>query len=356
MKRSKKIKLEDRRNVLLIGRTGQGKSSLANIIINDEKNFEEGGEIKEVFKESGRSISQTKKAQTENVTLKIDVDGKKKNVRYKIIDTVGIDDTTLSKRKVLVEIAKGCKKVKRGINQILFVCGERLTPQEIEAYNILRRILFDNKIDKDITKYTTIIRTKFENFCSREECENDIQSLLKEKNEALIEMIQSCDKRIIHLNTPSINIKGEGVQNQINVNKEARKKARKILMNHLVTCKGIYKPESLDKIDKRIKDSLINETDKLQKQLEELLEQERLYKLERSISGSTLEKTKFSEELLKERRKYIEIKEKIDETLKKMNENEECIERGLFEAIGRGFDKLVEITARSAENALCSIS
>ncbi|CAG8710059.1 5128_t:CDS:1, partial [Dentiscutata heterogama] len=260
----------------------QGKSTLANVIANGEKNFEEGSKIEEFFKESGGFLSQTRKVQAKIVTLKMDVDGEKKDIKYQIIDTVGIDDTTLSKRKVLVEIAKGCKKVKKGINQILFVCGERLTPQEIEAYNILRRILFDNRIDKNITKYTTIIRTKFENFGSREECENDIQVLVKEKNETINEMIQSCNKRIIHVNTPSINIKGEGVQNQINVNKEARKRARKILIDHLATCKDIYRPKSLNEIDQRINDSLIEENESLQKQLDEL--QERLNKLERSTS------------------------------------------------------------------------
>ena len=43
------------RNVLLIGRTGNGKSTLANVLINKNDNFEE------VFKESGRGASKTRK-------------------------------------------------------------------------------------------------------------------------------------------------------------------------------------------------------------------------------------------------------------------------------------------------------
>lgn len=45
------------KNVLLIGRTGGGKSTLGNVLINKNNNFEE------VFKESAGSISETKQVQ-----------------------------------------------------------------------------------------------------------------------------------------------------------------------------------------------------------------------------------------------------------------------------------------------------
>ncbi|CAG8773882.1 12015_t:CDS:1, partial [Gigaspora rosea] len=144
----------------------------------------------------------------------------------------------------------------------------RLTPEEIVAYDILRNILFDKQIDKDITKYTTIVRTKFYNFENDEECESDIQSLIEESNKAIVEVIESCNRRVVHLDIPPINIKGEGKQNQININKKIRKEARKKLLNHLASCQDIYIPESLHKINKRIDDLLINENEKLKKQLE----------------------------------------------------------------------------------------
>ncbi|CAG8803721.1 11911_t:CDS:1, partial [Dentiscutata erythropus] len=360
---------EDIRNILLIGRTGQGKSSLANTLVNDEKNFKENGEFNKIFKESDKSLSQTKKIQEELFNVERNVNSKMVNVKYRIIDTVGIGDTSLSLRTVLVEIAKGCKKVKKGINQILFVCGERLTPEEIVAYDILRNILFDKKIDKDITKYTTIVRTKFYNFGNEEECESDIQLLLEDSNEAIVEVIESCDKRVVHLDIPPINIKGEGKQSQINVNKKVRKEARKKILNHLATCQDVYRPESLNKINKRIDDLLINENEKLKKQLE--TSHKKLEKLQEQLNNAVKREerllTEASEEAtgsfqeqinkalrrlsLKEKRESDELKRKMDELRKGMDEirrkienNERSIESGLFEAIGKGLDKLIELS------------
>ena len=51
--------MTETRNILIIGRTRNGKSSLANTLVN------KGGILKQVFKESNRSVSSTKKSQNE---------------------------------------------------------------------------------------------------------------------------------------------------------------------------------------------------------------------------------------------------------------------------------------------------
>jgi len=69
------------RNVLLIGRTGNGKSTLGNVLINKNNRFEE------VFKESSGGISKTRAKQSEVFEYE--------GTNYRIIDTIGIGDTKL---------------------------------------------------------------------------------------------------------------------------------------------------------------------------------------------------------------------------------------------------------------------
>ncbi|CAG8491304.1 9913_t:CDS:2, partial [Racocetra persica] len=172
------------------------------------------------------------------------------------------------------------------------------------------------------------------------------------------------------IETTWVNIKGEGRQRQINTNKEIRKEARKKLLNHLATCRDAYIPESLNKINRRIDDLLINEYEKLKKQLE--TSQKKLEKLqeqlnnamkreERLVSEASEEaKGSFQEQInkvlrrlsLKERRETDELRRKMDDLRKGMDEikrkiddNERSIETGLFEAIGRGLDKLIELSS-----------
>ncbi|CAG8465952.1 21168_t:CDS:1 [Cetraspora pellucida] len=365
--------MSEYRNVLLIGRTGQGKSSLANIIVNNEKNFEEGGNFVEVFERGKGTLSQTRKIQSKKISLKIDVGGEIKEINYQIIDTVGIDDTTLSKRDVLIEIAKACKKVRKGINQILFVCGEYLTTEEISAYNIIRRVLFDERLDKDITKYITIIRTRFDNFGDEDSCKSDIQSLIENENKAIVEMIQSCSERVVHIDNPPINMKGKGemIQEQINLNKKICKYARKRVIDHLVTCEDVYKPESLDEINERI-GRLLSENKELQEQLDELQEkynkiQEQLNRL--SGTDEISKEISFTQDVFNEIERRMEeyelkktmdgIMKRIDEIKTLMHENKESIEIGLFAAIGRGLDKLtktaIELAGKALENNKCPI-
>src|SRR5436190_24098243 len=125
------------RTILLLGRTGNGKSTVANVISNTNK-----------FKESELGASETRDIQSES--FEID------EVRYNIVDTIGIGDTSLSEKQVLIKLAEATNAIKDGLNQILFVTSGRFTEEEIKAYTLLRTVFFN----EDIGKYTTIVRTK----------------------------------------------------------------------------------------------------------------------------------------------------------------------------------------------------
>jgi putative ribosome biogenesis GTPase RsgA len=70
------------KNILLVGATGNGISTLGNVLVNENGNFEE------VFETSSRSSSTTKEVQVEEF--------EENGARYRIIDTPRIRVTGLT--------------------------------------------------------------------------------------------------------------------------------------------------------------------------------------------------------------------------------------------------------------------
>ena len=89
--------MNDVKNILLIGRTGGGKSTLANVLVNQFKNNEP---FREIFKESAGSVSQTKNIQVQEFLVNLREDGTEQ-VRYLVVDTAGFGDTQLTNKEIL---------------------------------------------------------------------------------------------------------------------------------------------------------------------------------------------------------------------------------------------------------------
>ena len=234
------------RNVLLVGRTGNGKSSLANVLTNTEK-----------FKESSNNVSETRTIQAEDFILKLN----EEEITCNVIDTVGIGDTKLSDKEVLKKISEVSHYLKdNGLCQILFVTNGRRTREEIETYNVMKQVLFGD----DITKYTTIVRTNFDKFEDKESCEKaTIQT--HEENPTLSEILRNCNG-IIYVNNPSVDEKQRA--SAIRLAKELRDESRKILIEHLTYKCGNYYPTKISQLNERI-ESYMTEKEILQKRLEE---------------------------------------------------------------------------------------
>ncbi|CAG8596108.1 6974_t:CDS:2 [Paraglomus brasilianum] len=240
--------MTETKKILLIGRSGRGKSTLANVLLNKNNNFEE------IFKESSRSVSETKKIQFEQ----FEEDG----TNYLVIDTPGIGDTKMSDSEVLDIIAEAVYRAKDGISQVLFVVGGRFDQSEMATYNLLRTIIFD----EHITNHTTIARTRFANFRSGKECQEDIrlmreaaqekkselenqiadnekkmqsisshdeqyqkllietEKLKKELKSTLSEIIESCQGRVVHVDNPPVGIRGISEEDSKSNKKKREKK------------------------------------------------------------------------------------------------------------------------------------
>src|SRR5438874_7952507 len=80
------------KNILLIGRTGRGKSSLANVLLNKNGKFEE------IFKEGAGSVSQTRKIQSEEFDVEPSKEKKIDSLFDKIVSRKKFDDKELLKR------------------------------------------------------------------------------------------------------------------------------------------------------------------------------------------------------------------------------------------------------------------
>jgi GTPase Era involved in 16S rRNA processing len=215
--------MTETRNILIIGRTGNGKSALTNVITGTNN-----------FKESDYGVSETKKMQSEEFATE-------NGINYRIIDTVGFDDTNLLPKEVMNRIATTICSVKDGLNQILFVTNRRFTEEEIKVYDLLQGF------DEEIVKYTTIVRTNFPKFGSKEKCEEDLQRMIEE-NEKLVEIIEKCGG-FIHVDNPSVNDEEEIIRSS---HKKTREKSKEIVLNRLRTCKETYKPKNPDKANEKI--------------------------------------------------------------------------------------------------------
>ncbi|RHZ36910.1 GTPase [endosymbiont GvMRE of Glomus versiforme] len=223
------------KNILLIGRTGGGKSTLANTLINQNNNFEE------VFKESAGSVSETKNVQIKEFIVNLTEDGSEK-VRYLVIDTAGFGDTKLTDKEVLQLMSEMVKIIgDDGLIQIFFVTNSRFTKEEVDVYQLLESVIFDNQV----SKYTTIVKTKFPEFENEAKCEEDRQKFQAENPE--LARIFNVNK-IIYVNNPPL----VGRPAVVELNKEIREESRKRLLANLGKYQSIYQPGNLSTLNQRI--------------------------------------------------------------------------------------------------------
>ncbi|KLL04731.1 MAG: hypothetical protein MRERV_13c028 [Mycoplasmataceae bacterium RV_VA103A] len=200
---------EEIKNILLIGKTGNGKSTLANILVNRESR---GKKFVEVFKESEYSVSETKRASFASF------EGAK-DIKYKIFDTVGIGDTKFTFSEVIREMAKAVHMANGKFNQVFFVSRGRLTTEELDTFDLLRTVIFDEKI-KDCT---TVVKNGFTQFDRNEETKKDYEKMLGEGNRRISDLL-SLSRKFIHVDAP----KDENI----------RKKTRDVLITELEKCSG----------------------------------------------------------------------------------------------------------------------
>ncbi|GES90155.1 kinase-like domain-containing protein [Rhizophagus clarus] len=202
-------KKKDIKNILVVGRTGGGKSTLANVLTNSNE-----------FKESAYAISETKYFRKKE--FEWNEDNKEDN--FRVVDTIGVGDTKLSTENTLFKIADGILSMPEGISHVLFVINGRFTKEEIDTFNLIKESLFKS----DILRYVTIVRSNFSNFRTNKECDKDIE-LMRNESDIIAQIVNSCNG-VVHVDNPSVDLfkdddeDDDEYEQRIDINRNARKK------------------------------------------------------------------------------------------------------------------------------------
>ncbi|PKY49378.1 hypothetical protein RhiirA4_545230 [Rhizophagus irregularis] len=176
-------------NLLIVGYTGGGKSTLANVLSGTD-DFEEYSN--QIFKKK---------------------DFEWRGTKYRVVDTNGIGRD--EKIEEIIDL------IPEGINQILFVIDGKFTTEEILGNFIL---------ESDIAEYITIVRTKFSNFKNESACKKDREDLFK-KSEKFCKLCEN----IVYVDNPPVKCAtyDEDDEGTIEINKKRRERSKKILLEHL---------------------------------------------------------------------------------------------------------------------------
>lgn len=148
-----------KRNVVVLGKTGCGKSSVANNIA--------GGDVFEV---SDSVAGVTRKTEMTETLLSY---GPTEEYTLRLIDTVGLFDHELKAKEIFKDVKDFFKtKVPEGIHLILFVFKDgRFTPEERKTF----KYIMENFKGREVSDISALVLTHCENKsqAAREKCVSD---------------------------------------------------------------------------------------------------------------------------------------------------------------------------------------
>ncbi len=257
------------RNVLVVGQTGHGKSTLCNVVCGWQDRFHE----------NDLASAGTTKIQAEDV----DVD----DMRLHVVDTVGLGDAQVANRDVLGMIVDVVEQIGGPIHQILFVVGIRFSDCERKALEYLSTHLFGS----DVYAHVTVVKTHVPRFTDPAYCAED-KAALKSMS-PLFERMQ-----VLHVDNPTPDDAPSTWQT-------TRATSRQYLLTQLRICSSPLAPGDISAMRQRAQEVMSIEEQAAKAAAErEKLEQERLQlDAERRRSEAEIQRTK---EILSQQRQQAD--------------------------------------------------
>ncbi|XP_065198586.1 uncharacterized protein LOC135830123 [Sycon ciliatum] len=237
------------RTIVIIGKTGNGKSTLANSIA--------GRYDGDLFPESDSPMSETLGRPTHKVLVSYGGE----ELAVKIVDTIGYGDNRLSEEKVLVALAELAHECDDGIHQLLFVTRGRFTKEEQDTIDKMINVIFQ----PDVAQFSTLVRTATP-------AKDLAPAVIDQKTADYWRQLIEIDPRLRRIPTfLMVSNPDGGDESSI----EMRRKTRERLMEHIVLhYRKKYIPPLFPDIQARIgkemeaKNALQDEVDELKRQLE----------------------------------------------------------------------------------------
>eukprot|EP01119_Soliformovum_irregulare_P004418 TRINITY_DN15410_c0_g1_i1.p1 TRINITY_DN15410_c0_g1~~TRINITY_DN15410_c0_g1_i1.p1 ORF type:complete len:410 (-),score=110.76 TRINITY_DN15410_c0_g1_i1:83-1231(-) len=211
-----------KRIILIIGKTGEGKSTLGNMLVKENR-FVTGGGV--------NGVTMYHQAEIFN----------EDDIEWRIIDTIGFCDPNLNPREVLYRIADCCNlHFQNGLHQVLLVTGSRFLGPELDIFDIFRTVIFNN----DIMKFTTIVHTRASHFKDVAKCDELTKMA---RTPGTTELAKR--RAEIYSQCPVLYVNNRDPEDPMTPDAKA---SRKMVLTHLYQRDQLYFPKQLEELREKV--------------------------------------------------------------------------------------------------------